>query len=125
MRPFTRAERVGGQIQKVLSDLLLRQIKDPRLEMTTITAVKMSSDLKTARIYFSTSSGEKRREEALQGYKHAGGYVKRILARELRLRYMPELQFFYDDSFDYSMHIEKIIQSLKTENGPHHPPSEE
>jgi len=117
MKPFARSDRVSGHIQKVLSDILLKNIKDPRLEDTTITGVKMSRDLKFARVYFITSGGKERVEEAIEGFKSALGYVKRKLASQLGLRYMPELRFFYDYSFDYGSHIDKIIKSVKSENG--------
>jgi ribosome-binding factor A len=116
MKPFARSDRVSGQIQKVLSDILLKNIKDPRLEAATITGVKMPRDLKFARVYFITSGGKERMEEAVEGFKSALGYVKRKLAAQLGLRYMPELKFFYDDSFDYGSHIDKIIKSIKSEN---------
>ncbi len=111
MKSFTRADRVASLIQKNLSDILRKGIKDPRLEMAIITSVKMSPDLKSARIYFSTS-GKKSREEASEGFKSALGYIKRTLARELELRYMPELQFFYDESFDYGSHIDNVLKSV-------------
>lgn len=116
MKPFARSDRVGGQIQKVLSDILLKKIKDPRLEAATITSVKMSRDLKFARVYFVTSGGKESMEEAIEGFKSALGYVKRKLAAQLGLRYMPELRFFYDDSFDYGSHMDKIIKIVKSED---------
>ena len=116
MKPFARSDRVSGQIKKVLSDILLKKIKDPRLEGATITSVKMSRDLKFARVYFVTSGGKESMEEAIEGFKSALGYVKRKLAAQLGLRYMPESRFFYDDSFDYGSHIDKIIKSVKSEN---------
>jgi ribosome-binding factor A len=116
MRPFSRSDRVGGLIQQVLSDILRKHIKDPRLEMTTISAVKMSSDLKIAKIYYTAPSGEKNREATAAGFKDAAGFIKRTLGREVNLRYMPELRFFLDDSFDYGSNIDKLLASLKTEN---------
>jgi ribosome-binding factor A len=116
MKPFSRSDRVSGQIQKMLSDILLKKIKDPRLEAATITGVKMSRDLKFARVYFVTSGGKESMEAAIEGFKSALGYVKRKLAAQLGLRYMPELRFFYDDSFDYGSRIDKIIKSVKSEN---------
>jgi len=116
MKPFSRSDRVGGQIQKVLSDILLKKIKDPRLEAATITSVKMSRDLKFARVYFVTSGGKESMEAAVEGFKSALGYVKRKLAAQLGLRYMPELRFFYDDSFDYGSHIDKMIKSVRSED---------
>ena len=116
MKPFSRSDRVSGQVQKVLSEILLKKIKDPRLEAATITSVKMSRDLKFARVYFVTSGGKESIKEAVEGFKSALGYVKRKLASQLGLRYMPELRFFYDDSFDYGSHIDEVIKAVKSEN---------
>lgn len=120
MKPFARSDRVCGHIQKALSDILLKRIKDPRLEFATITTVKMSRDLRIARIYFTTTGDKKSAEEALEGFKSAIGYVKRTLAGQLGLRYMPELKFFYDESFDYGSHIDKILKDVKADNGFNH-----
>ncbi|MEW6670404.1 MAG: 30S ribosome-binding factor RbfA [Thermodesulfobacteriota bacterium] len=125
MKPFSRSDRVGGQIQKVLSELLHKGIKDPRLKMTSISSVKVSADLKYARIYFITSGDVKRRQEAADGFNKAMGYLKRELARQLGLRYMPELKFFYDDSFDYGTRIDKILNSLNTDHESNHTAVEE
>jgi ribosome-binding factor A len=118
MKPFARSDRVSGQIQKVLSEILLKKVKDPRLENASITGVRMSRDLRIARIYFVTSGNKKNIEEALEGFKSAIGYVKRTLARHLGLRYMPDLKFFYDESFDYGSHIDKVLKAVKADNGP-------
>jgi len=113
MKPFTRADRVGGLIRETLSDILRKSIKDPRLEMTVITDVSMSADLKSARIFFSTSAGtEKSIKDAARGFDSAAGYIKRSLSRELDLRYMPELKFFYDESFDYASRIDRLLKSV-------------
>ncbi|MBU1052946.1 MAG: 30S ribosome-binding factor RbfA [Proteobacteria bacterium] len=116
MTGFSRAERVGGQIQKIISALLLKDIKDPRLEMTTITDVKMSKDLKIARIYFTTTGGKTNADEALKGFKSAAGFLKRSLSSELSLRYMPEISFFYDESYDYGERIENVLKSIKMDS---------
>lgn len=116
MTGFSRAERVGGQIQKVISELLLKDIKDPRLEMTTITDVKMSKDLKIARVYFTKTGGKTNADEALKGFKSAAGFLKRSLSSELALRYMPELTFFYDESYDYGERIENVLKSIKMDS---------
>ncbi len=118
MKPFARSDRVSGQIQKVLSEILLKKVKDPRLENASITDVKMSRDLRIARIYFVASGNKKSMEEAAEGFKSALGYVKRTLARKLGLRYMPDLKFFYDESFDYGSYIDKVLKAVKADNGP-------
>ncbi len=117
MKPFSRADRVGGQIQKVLSEVLKKRVRDPRVQMATISHVKMSADLKIARIYFMVPGGSKNKKEAIDGFHCASGYVKRILAQRLGLRYMPDLKFFYDESFDYGTHIDSLLRSIKQKNG--------
>jgi ribosome-binding factor A len=117
MIPFSRADRVGGLIQEVLSNLLKKDIHDPRLKMATITNVRMSRDLKLARIYFSIYGDNSKAEAAAKGFESARGFIKRSLARKLSLRYMPDLTFFYDESFDYGSHIDELLKRVLTENG--------
>ena len=112
MTQFSRADRVSGLIQSTLSEIITKDTSDPRLEMVTISGVKMTRDLRIARVYFSISGGEKRIKAATQALQHAKGFLKRSLGNQLQLRYMPELEFYYDESFDYGFHIEKILKSI-------------
>lgn len=120
MKTYPRAERVSGEVRRLLSEILQRRIKDPRLNTATITGVQMTRDLRIARIYFTISDGEKNRDAALQGFQSARGYLKRTLAAELGLRYMPDLAFYYDESFDYGDHIDRLLKSIHTDNGSDH-----
>ena len=113
--PFRRAERVGGLIQKELSDLLATKIKDPRLVLVTITRVKITDDLRSARVYFSVVEGQKRRPGALAGFESAAGYLKRQLGRRLALRRVPELKFVYDKSFDQAAAVDRIFETIRHE----------
>ena len=113
MKPFTRSDRVGALIQEALSVLLKKSIKDPRLGSASITGVKMSPDLKLARVYFATTDRITSKEDAAAGFKKAKGYIKYSLARQLNLRYMPEVQFYYDDSIDYGFHIDSVLKKIK------------
>lgn len=124
MTTFTRAERVAGKVQRVLSEILTTRVKDPRFEMVTITAVIMTADLKLAKVYFSTAGDMDKAEQARRGFKTARGYIKRALARELGLRYMPDLRFYYDDTFDTSARIDKLLKSLKSDGSDHPIPEE-
>ena len=118
MMPFSRADRVSGLIQEVLSDLLKKDIHDPRLKMATITNVVMSRDLKLARVYFSIFGDSNKAQAAADGFESARGFIKRSLAGKLSLRYMPDLKFFYDESFDYGSHIDELLRKITTDNGP-------
>ena len=116
MRQYSRAERVGGLIQQTVADILARRIKDPRLELATITQVKMTRDLRIARIYFSIAGGSEKVKAAEEGFKSAIGFLKRDLSRQLDLRYMPNIEFYYVDSFDYGSHIDNLLKSIATKN---------
>jgi len=120
MIPFSRADRIGGLIQKILSDILKKEIRDPRLKMTTITGVTVTRDLKLARIYFTTPNSKQKKEAATIGFNSARGYIKRTLAHALDLKYMPDIKFYYDESLDYGAHIDELIKLTKHENGPDH-----
>jgi ribosome-binding factor A len=117
MIPFSRADRVSALIQEALSELLNKRIHDPRLKMTTITSVKMSRDLKLARIYFSIFGDNSKAQAAAEGFISARGFIKRSLAGKLGLRYMPDLKFFYDESFDHGAHIDELLEKIRSDNG--------
>jgi ribosome-binding factor A len=119
MKPFARSDRVGCQIQKILSELLLKRVKDPRLKSASITSVKMSRDLRIARVYFITSDNKNNIAQTIEGFKSALGYVKYKLASELGLRYMPELRFFHDESFEYGGRIDKLLSRIHDEDETH------
>jgi ribosome-binding factor A len=110
---FKRADRVGGQVQKELSDLLQKEIRDPRLDFVTIMRVSISDDLRSARIYFSVAEGEQRKLSALAGFKSAAGYLRRKLSRRLELRHVPELVFLYDESFDRATRINRVLNGIR------------
>ncbi|GBC63923.1 ribosome-binding factor A [Desulfonema ishimotonii] len=121
MKPFSRSDRVSALIQQTLGDILRKHIKDPRLKMATITGVRMAKDLKNARIYFCISGGPEKVAGALKGFESAQGFIKRELSAELDLRYMPSLKFFYDESFDYGTHIDRLLKSIDTDGNDHTP----
>ncbi|MFO7709381.1 MAG: 30S ribosome-binding factor RbfA [Desulfobacterales bacterium] len=120
MTSTSRAERVGGRIQEMLAELLRREISDPRLQLTTITGVAVTRDLRIARVYIAAAGGREASEAALDGFRSAAGFIKRHLARGLGLRYMPALEFFYDESFDRGAHIDRLLKSLSENHGPDH-----
>lgn len=121
MTGYSRADRVGGLIQQILSDLLLRDISDPRLKMATISRVTVTKDLRLARIFFTTGSGQAGSADAAQGFRSAAGFIKRRLGPQLGLRYMPELEFYYDESFDHGARIDQLLKSIaSSSDGPDH-----
>lgn len=110
---FKRADRVGGQVRKELSELLVREVRDPRLDSVTIVGVTMTDDLRFARVYFSIGGGEDRRKDAIEGFKSAYGFLRRELSRRMKLRYMPELKFHYDVSFDRAERLNHVFKGME------------
>ena len=80
MKPYPRADRVGVQIQAALTRLMARKIQDPRLEMATISEVRLTPDLRIAYVYFSVFGDEKRVQEAVEGFKSSCGFIKKAIA---------------------------------------------
>ena len=115
-KPFARADRVSGLIHESLSRLMQKSIKDPRLDLVSFTGVKMSPDLKLARIYFVISGRIVNKKEAFAGFKKAKGFIKYTLAQQLNLRYMPDLQFYYDDSIEYGFHMDSVLKKIENEH---------
>jgi ribosome-binding factor A len=122
MMTFSRAERVGAHVHKVLMDVLQKEISDPRLKMVTITRVKLSADLKNARVYFSLTGNPHALPEVKEGFKSARGFLKRRLAQHLGLRYTPDIMFHYDDTYDHAAQVNEILRSIKEDHEKHSAP---
>jgi ribosome-binding factor A len=112
---YKRSHRVGDLIRQIIGEMLLRDLNDPRLESVTITGVEVTDDLKTATVFFSAMGIPAREEASTQGLRSAAGYIKKQLGRELRLRYVPDLFFKVDQSFDYGSRIDRLLQNVKEE----------
>ncbi len=115
MKP-KRSTRLGEEILKELSLILIERLSDPRLKDVTFTHVKMTEDLRTAKVYFSTLGGLEKVKEAQSGLASAKGFIKREIGLRMSLRYVPELLFFYDETFEYGSRIEKIFQKISDED---------
>ena len=109
-----RPESVGRNIQQQLSEILRTEIRDPRLLSITLTGVKMSRDLRTARVYFSIPGEEPPWEEALEGLENAAAFLRREIGQRVRLRHIPELFFSYDDSIERGARIDRLLNDLNS-----------
>ncbi|MBF0210514.1 MAG: 30S ribosome-binding factor RbfA [Desulfamplus sp.] len=112
MKPYPRGERVGVAIQVALSELLSRKIEDPRISMATISSVDMTPDLKVAYVYFTLFGDQEKVKEAIKGFESSCGYIKKNIAPKLGLRYMPQLKFIHDKSFDHGSRIDALLNSV-------------
>ncbi len=109
-------ERVNSLIRQEMSELLQRQVKDPRLgNFISITAVSTSPDMKHAKVYVSCMQGEEDRQEILSVLTSAAGFFRRELAVHLRLRRVPELTFQWDDSIERGDQVLRLIDQVTLE----------
>lgn len=108
---FSRARRVGEQIQQILAQLIQREIKDPRVGMVTVTAVKVSRDFEHARVYVSLLGDQEKISTALEGLEHASGFLRRELAHQIKLRCTPQLHFEYDSSLEEGNRLSCLIDA--------------
>ena len=113
MKPYARAERISIKIQKAITELLNKKMQDPRIEMATISGVKMTPDLREAFVYVAVFGGKDRINEVLDGFKKSRGFIKKSIAPKLGLKYMPDLKFVYDDTFDRAARMDALIESVK------------
>ncbi len=105
--------RINGEVQKVLSTLISREIKDPRINpMTSVVAVEVAPDLKTAKVYISVLGDEESKESTRKGLKSAASYMRGQLAKTLNLRNTPELTFIIDNSIEYGVNMSKLIDEV-------------
>jgi ribosome-binding factor A len=119
MNSFKRADRVADLIKMEISDLLLKQVRDPGIGSVTITGVKVTDDLRAARVFFVELGKDQCREEVRAGLARATGFLRRELGGRLRLRCVPELVFSYDPSFAYGNRIEKLLSEIHREEEAH------
>lgn len=118
-----RQGRLGEEIRRILSDLLLKEIKDPRLSgIVTISAVEVTEDGSHATIYITVlgndvaeETGEEEKNEVLAAFKSAKGLIRREIGRQIKLRHVPDLAFKLDTSLEYGRHITKLIDELEIE----------
>lgn len=105
-----RAARVGDEIQKVISQLLLTEVKDPRIPMmTSVLEVRMSSDLTHANVYLSVYGTQQEKRECMEAVNRASGFIRSQVAHRIKLRVAPELHFKLDESIEKSMDLMDLI----------------
>ncbi len=109
---FKRSKRVGGILLQEISQILLRDIKDPRIGFATLTGIEVSDDLKYAKVFVSILGEEDEKTNALKGLQSASGFIRRELGSRIRLRSIPELIFKIDTSLEHGAYINKILEDL-------------
>ncbi|MFQ6091877.1 MAG: 30S ribosome-binding factor RbfA [bacterium] len=111
-----RSTRVADLLQKEISYIILRELKDPRIGFVTVTGVSVSDDLKYAKVFVSVMGQSEEVERTFDGLKSATGFIQGCIGRRVRLRYTPEISFRLDESVSYGAHIEQLLRDIKKES---------
>jgi ribosome-binding factor A len=116
--PSRRPERVSGLLLETVAETLLREVKDPRVSTVTVTGVRISPDLKTAKIFFTLRRKEKL-ADTLAGLRKATGFIRRQIAGRLQLRHIPDLEFLHDETLEQVNRLEDLLrQAAEKEREP-------
>ena len=112
-----RTHKVAMVIKEEISQMILHELKDPRIGFVTVTHVDLTRDLKIAHIFYSIMEDTKKMEATQRGLEAARGYIRKLLGARLKLRFTPEIHFKRDDSIAQSFHINEILKKLREEKG--------
>lgn len=111
-----RSDKVGEAIHKIISELLIKGLKDPRIGFLTITGVKLTPDLRQATVYFTVHGSEEDKKHSEAGLNSAKGFIRKEIGQALKMRFIPEIHFRYDNSLDYGQHIESILKEIEAKD---------
>ncbi len=115
MKEGKRSERVGDLIQKEISEMLVKSVKDPRIGFVTITRVSVSEDCRVAKVYYSVLGSLTDKDRSKKGLESAKGFIRKELGRRMSLRYTPEITFQFDPGIEYAVHIGEVLHHLSEE----------
>jgi len=111
---FSRNERVAEEIKRVASEIINNDLKDPRIEgLVTVTKVDVTKDLRHATIFISFYGDKAKKETTYKVIQNAKGFIRYELANRLRIKFIPEISFKLDDSIEYGIRINKLLEELK------------
>ena len=111
-----RSDKVAEAIHQIVSALLVKGLKDPRIGFVTITGVKVTGDLRMATVYFTVHGTEEQKKSTEAGLNSARGFIKKEMGQALQLRFTPDIQFKYDTSVEYGFHIESILKEIGSQD---------
>ena len=122
----SRPSRIGDQLRAELSELIARAVQDPGIGFLTITHVKVTPDLQIARVYYTTLGDDRARRDSSRALQRAAPFLRRQIGMRLRLKRVPQLEFFYDEAIERGDRIERILQEISSERAETAgPPAEE
>lgn len=117
-KEFSRTQRVGGQIQRELAQMIQQEVRDPRVGFVTISDVEVSRDLTHAKVFVTVLDPKQSVDETLQALNRAGGFMRRLLGKRIIMRVVPELHFVYDSSLDTGARVDALLHRVAAEQQP-------
>ena len=111
-----RRRRVDEAVREVLSEAITSELRDPRVGFVTVTDVDTSPDLRHARVFVSVLGDDVKRKRGLEGLQSAHGFLQKRVARELRIKHTPTLEFLYDDALDRSLRLQQLLEAENAEH---------
>lgn len=114
--PSGRQIKVERLLRDEISGMIRKELKDPRVSFATVTEVKVTADLREAKIYVSTVRGPEEAQKMLEGLRSAQGWILGQLIRRLDMKHVPQVRFELDPSFDHAQYIEQLIKQVKAED---------
>ena len=116
MKTNNRLSRINDEILKELSQIIRGELKDPRIgAMTSVIRVETTQDLKYCKVFVSVLGDEKEKESVMKGLKNAAGFIRRLIAQRINLRYTPEMLFKLDESAEYAIRMDQLINQIAKE----------
>lgn len=115
-KPYKRTERIEHQLLEILGEIVTKYIDLSHLGFITFTNAQISADFRHAKIFFSIINARLDRDDIIKGMNKLRGPFRKYLAPELHIKFIPELQFYFDETIEYSENIERLMSSIKTDN---------
>ncbi|HON55819.1 MAG TPA: 30S ribosome-binding factor RbfA [bacterium] len=115
-KKFARSDRVAELLKRAISEIIQNKLKDSRVGFTTVSAVKVSNDLRIANVYVSVFGKNYEKKQTLEALEDSKQFIRTLIGKNVILKYLPDLHFFIDDSLDYSEKMTNIISGIKQQS---------
>lgn len=112
MHEFKRADRVSKLLREEISQIITRDLKDPLVSFVTITNINLTDDLKLARVYVGILGDEEAKNKSLKGLTRAVKFIRTELGHRTNLKYVPEIEFYYDETLEYAQKIDSLLKKI-------------
>ncbi|NIR47546.1 30S ribosome-binding factor RbfA [candidate division KSB1 bacterium] len=112
MRQYKRSKRVAQLLREEISKIITQELKDPLIGMVTVTTIKLTEDLKSARVFVSIIGDNDAINKSLRGLERAKNWIRSELGQRTDLKYVPRLDFYYDDTIEHAQNIESLLKQI-------------